>query len=61
MSSESDSENIQSLDNQQETQTADQVNASDAPSAVDAGDSGILSNRRIAKNTIALPADPWSE
>ena len=54
MSSESDSENIQSLDNQQETQTADQVNASDAPSAVDAGDSGILSNRRIAKNTIAL-------
>ena len=54
MSSESDSENIQSLDNQQETQPADQVNASDAPSAVDAGDSGILSNRRIAKNTIAL-------
>ena len=57
MSSESDSENIQSLDNQQETQSADQVNASDAPSvpsAVDAGDSGILSNRRIAKNTIAL-------
>ena len=55
MSNESDSENnIQSLDNQQETQPADQVNASDAPSAVDAGDSGILSNRRIAKNTIAL-------
>ena len=51
MSSESDSENIQSLDNQQETQSADQVNASDAPNA---GDSGILSNRRIAKNTVAL-------